>query len=291
MSLGAGHAMALRLLRDACPPPSVVVDAGAYPGTLTRVLAAEGWTVVALDAAPDRDTGLQQAFNRREAFHFNDAAERPFHQEMRRAGVTVHAVDLEHDTFPCEGESADAVLMTEVIEHLWANPLHTLAEINRILRHDGALIVSTPNLLSLRNRVHFLRGDMNALIEHPGMAYIQKNQLGHTGHVRLYSAEELRGLLQMMGFEPSVIFFKPYFWDDPVAAPVSGNGDALARRRPRWLKTPREFVGAIVATANDLAERWYPPFRGHLFVVARKRRPVDLASLTASEATQHLRPR
>jgi SAM-dependent methyltransferase len=46
-------------------------------------------------------------------------------------------------TIPVESESIDAVLLTEVIEHL-KNPAEVLLEVKRILKKDGIIIGSTP---------------------------------------------------------------------------------------------------------------------------------------------------
>ncbi len=49
----------------------------------------------------------------------------------------------------------DYVLFVEVIEHL-RNPYEVIAEIKRVLKPGGAVIVSTPNILNLKSRMRFL---------------------------------------------------------------------------------------------------------------------------------------
>ena len=46
-------------------------------------------------------------------------------------------------TIPVESGSIDALLLTEVIEHL-QNPVEVLLEVNRVLKKDGFIIGSTP---------------------------------------------------------------------------------------------------------------------------------------------------
>lgn len=54
-------------------------------------------------------------------------------------------LNVEKDRFPFNNKTFDLVLCTEVIEHLIQSPSHMITEINRILKDDGLLILSTPN--------------------------------------------------------------------------------------------------------------------------------------------------
>jgi SAM-dependent methyltransferase len=64
------------------------------------------------------------------------------------------AADLNYN-LPFRDASFDLVLMLEVIEHLADIP-HALHEIARVLKPDGAAILSTPNRLNLSSRLHHL---------------------------------------------------------------------------------------------------------------------------------------
>ncbi len=57
--------------------------------------------------------------------------------------------------WPYEDGFFDIVICTEGIEHL-ENPWHVIREINRVLKIDGALFLSTPNVLSLKSRLSYL---------------------------------------------------------------------------------------------------------------------------------------
>lgn len=51
----------------------------------------------------------------------------------------------------------DLVFAGEIIEHLF-DTKHFLSEINRVLKPNGILIITTPNLAHLPDRIRFLRG-------------------------------------------------------------------------------------------------------------------------------------
>jgi SAM-dependent methyltransferase len=54
-------------------------------------------------------------------------------------------VNAEKDRFPFEDKTFDMVLCSEVIEHLVHSPINMICEINRVLKDDGILILTTPN--------------------------------------------------------------------------------------------------------------------------------------------------
>ncbi len=66
--------------------------------------------------------------------------------------------NVETDPFPYPDASFDVVIFSELIEHLAVNPVWTLAEIHRVLRPGGHVIVTTPNALSLERLRTWLGG-------------------------------------------------------------------------------------------------------------------------------------
>ena len=60
--------------------------------------------------------------------------------------------------YPLADESADAIVMTEVFEHLRDYPITSLLESHRILRVGGRLYFTTPNQAYVVNRARLLAG-------------------------------------------------------------------------------------------------------------------------------------
>jgi SAM-dependent methyltransferase len=261
-----GHSTAIDLLQNSSPSGGTILDVGAFPGMLTRRLLNGGWRVIAIDKQPDRIL---------HAGH--EAADgTPFADTMKKLGVQTIEIDIEKTAIPLSSETADAVVLTEVIEHLYVNPLFAISELNRVLKANGRLIISTPNLLSLRNRVNFAFGRMDRIIQRPYNAFLQDLAIGHKGHVRLYSAPELQTMLEALGFETEIHFHGFYYWDrtDIQASPSAGT-------RRRFARSPKAYAQAGAATARVFTERLIPGCRPHIFITATKRRSVTLAQLSA----------
>jgi len=91
--------------------------------------------------------------------------------KLENLGHEVIAADLDEERFrykgkieykkcdvtknlPFEDNSFDYCLLLEVIEHL-ENPYSVISEINRVLKTEGKLVLSTPNILNLKSRFRF----------------------------------------------------------------------------------------------------------------------------------------
>lgn len=112
----------------------------------------------------------------------------------------VDLFDAEKDHFPYGDESFDTVLCCELLEHLTADPMHMMGEINRILKPGGTLVLTTPNAASLRALYAIVNG------YHPGFfpAYILPRQHGEEAearHNREYTPREVHLLFWEAGLE------------------------------------------------------------------------------------------
>lgn len=78
--------------------------------------------------------------------------------EATKRGIKAVQYDL-NKGIPFDDEFFNVVWAAEIIEHLLDTDL-LLNECHRVLREDGVLLISTPNLASLINRVRLLFGSI-----------------------------------------------------------------------------------------------------------------------------------
>jgi glycosyltransferase involved in cell wall biosynthesis/SAM-dependent methyltransferase len=111
--------------------------------------------------------------------------------------------DAEKDPFPYPDGHFSTVLCCELIEHLFEDPMHLMAEVNRILKPGGHFVISTPNVAALRGIAAILQG------YHPGFfhAYIKPAASGEVDarHNREYTPREIHLLLENSGFEVTLL--------------------------------------------------------------------------------------
>lgn len=101
--------------------------------------------------------------------------------------------NIEEDDFPYPDGHFDGVLYCEILEHLTRDPIAVFAEIHRVLKPGGWLVVTTPNVARRQNLLRLARGRN---IYDPYSGY------GPYGrHNREYTADELRQLLTNTGFD------------------------------------------------------------------------------------------
>ncbi|WP_406398387.1 class I SAM-dependent methyltransferase [Streptomyces uncialis] len=183
--VASGDARSLRQARmlaaalgPAAVRPAVVLDVGCGDGTAARTAAPllAGHRVIGVDWSQDA--------LRRARAHLTDVVR----GELTDGGL------------PLRSGSADAVLFSEVIEHL-VDPDSALDELRRVLRPGGHLMLSTPNLAAWYNRALLLAGvqpvfsevSLRGIHGRPGREVV--------GHLRLYTARALREFVAASGFE------------------------------------------------------------------------------------------
>jgi SAM-dependent methyltransferase len=105
-------------------------------------------------------------------------------------------LNVEKEDLPFEEGTFDYVLCTEVLEHLLYSPSKLLYNIHRVLRTEGELVLSTPNILSFATRLRFIFSTgSNPLPER------YSGNGPHFRHNRLYTVDEVVRLLQLIGFK------------------------------------------------------------------------------------------
>jgi glycosyltransferase involved in cell wall biosynthesis/SAM-dependent methyltransferase len=200
--------------------------------TLGLVPEENDLRILELGANPYFTTTLLQKFRQSE-LHLANFFEAGKESEGNQR-VTIHQTgevinysykhfNVEEDEFPYADEMFDVVLFCEILEHLLQDPVHALAEIRRVLKPGGTLIVTTPNVVRLENVRKMIAGEN---IYDPYSGY------GPYGrHNREYTQQDLFSLLTVNGFRPNSLFTadvtereNPSESVDPIAA--------LRNRRP-----------------------------------------------------------
>lgn len=100
------------------------------------------------------------------------------------------------DSLPFRDASVDSILICELIEHLYDSE-GLLAECGRVLKPGGCLVVTTPNLAGLQDRLRFLSGLSPRQVDvlHP---YLKL-------HIRPFTKHSLGKLLTSSGFTVSTV--------------------------------------------------------------------------------------
>jgi SAM-dependent methyltransferase len=138
---GAGWSRKVRPLREVLPGEGcVVLDAGCGSGRKTAQLVEMGFSVVACRHDEHPPAGLPPAVR------------------------FVPGVDLNR-RLPFEDGQFDAVLLSEVIEHLENLP-QTIREMRRVLKPGGWWLITCPNVATAFGRLYFLATGLL-----PGMKY------------------------------------------------------------------------------------------------------------------------
>jgi SAM-dependent methyltransferase len=172
-------------------PAPRILDVGAYPGTLLKLLR-----VVFGERGFLAGVGLEGGDEFAEELRHYDI-------EFRRVNLDplIHVDDHDVQSLPTRipygDASFDFVFCTEVLEHL-LDPLVSLREISRVLSPRGCFVMTTPNLARAANRLKLmLLGASVNFSLHESILY---NKGNWRPHLREYTLSELRWMLQDAGF-------------------------------------------------------------------------------------------
>ncbi|MEZ4103684.1 MAG: methyltransferase domain-containing protein [Candidatus Paceibacterota bacterium] len=184
-----------------------LLDVGCGSGAAMIDLQKMGWKVTGIDFDPN-------------AIH-----------NAKQKGLNVYLGDLKQINFP--DNSFDAILMSHVIEHV-PNPIETLKECHRILKHNGHLIAITPNADS---RGHRRFKDHWRGLEVPR-------------HLQIFTPNSLKNIGLKAGFriseEKNCMQGIYYIWDASAAHEMTGTYELPPQNtKTKLMAKLRLFVAGI----------------------------------------------
>ena len=199
-----GHRMLLGMV----PEGGRVLDVGCSGGYLAERLVERGATVVGIELDPV-------------------AAE-----HARKACERVLVGDAETIELAFEPESFDAIVCADLIEHL-RDPAALLARVRPLLKPDGRLVLTTPNVANWSIRLQLLFGRWR---------YTERGILDRT-HAHLFTRATLIECLEVAGYRLDQLGF---------TVPVPLIGGTLVERAAHAVGAlrPQLFAFQFVAAAR-----------------------------------------
>lgn len=246
--------LTLRFDRLGLQPGDMFLDAGAGFGRHAYEAARQGATVFALDYAQDEVMTTRATFAAMSAAH--EISEKQFGGALRGDATKLPFAD---NTFDC-------VVTSEVLEHI-QDDVTAISELVRVLKPGGSLGVTVPTWWPEK---------VNWMLSEQYHAPISKG-----GHVRIYSATELKAKLRSAGLtvrgsHHAHALHSPYWWLRCAVGPANDANRAVAtyKRFLEWdiIKAPK---------STRLADRLLNPFLGKSYVVYSTKKVNDKIGATS----------
>lgn len=111
-------------------------------------------------------------------------------QPLSDEGIKIFSLDAS-EKFPIENETFDAIVAGDIIEHIYDVECF-FKECNRTIKRGGCLIITTPNLAALQDRIRFLFGR--------SPKQIQPCHVFYKLHIRPFTLRLLCDTYRMFGF-------------------------------------------------------------------------------------------
>jgi SAM-dependent methyltransferase len=154
-------------------------------------------------------------------------------ESLRNEGLRAVQADVSSEPVPLPDGECDLVVMSEVLEHL-VDPDFALEEIHRVLRPDGLLALTTPNLAWWVNRLQLGAG-LQPIFTETGTEFVFGRGAflpisRPVGHLQVLTVPALLGLLRYHQFSVTCVQGMP-LESELTGHPLLGWVDARVSRR------------------------------------------------------------
>lgn len=229
-----------------------VLDVGIGRGITAMVLRRMGLWVAGVDTWAAHTQELEDTFGNKSEML----------KTLTDQGIELAVCDIEKENLPFQDGSFDLVFFTDVIEHLHNPPQKPLEEIRRVLKVGGLLVLTTPNVVNLRNRMSFLLGRS---IHSDFIAWFGKSGGERTeffGHSREYTLSEIKEMFRQLDFAVIKTRFSNCLL---LPTPVSNKGRVYYTKDFRINSLKR-----LTMVPYLLGTSLIPTLRHEILVIARK---------------------
>lgn len=200
-----------------------------------------------------------------------------------------------NEELPFPAESFDIIICQEGIEHM-PNQLHLFQELNRILRPNGRVIITTPNYSNLRSRFSYL------LLESEAYRLMPPNEVDsvwasdhattvkevYLGHIFFANLTRQRALASLSGFKLVEVHPTRINYTSLVLLPMFSLWMRLANWRAKRRGTAREEFHpnrtAVYEELTRLNNSLNVLTGGHLITEYQKQQDTSQAVATLVEA-------
>jgi SAM-dependent methyltransferase len=167
--------------------------------------------------------------------------------------------DLEQAAYPYPDNTFDVVVCTEILEHLLHDPMAMLTEIHRILKPNGALVLTTPNIISWHALLKGLRG----ITPYEGSYFWRQHNPPMLQHAKEFMPHEVKLMLAGAGFSVEKfytphVFFKHecYKLADLLLLAFIHLWFPLTGRHPRQLRHRGAHIFVVARKTGTLRDRY-----------------------------------
>ena len=220
-----------------------ILDVGCSYGALGEAMTKKGNVVFGLDISR---AAIEKARTR---VHFAAVA------DITRTGSLPPEIAKER---------FDLVVMGDIVEHVY-DPLNVLVSARKLMKDDGRLLLSVPNVANWLNRLQLLLGRWE---------YAVSGVMDRT-HLRFFTLRSVRRLVRAAGYEVVGVSATPYF-SRAIAVPIRnllfpGSRDKAPEDPGELMESPlyMRYMRYVYPVESAIAQCWKQLFAFQFIITAK----------------------